>query len=220
MAQVAEYKVYNCGFPGDTTLELLKRFNRDVVSKNPDLVVLLIGSNDMFYPGHILEPAVYRKNLNTLLERIKVINAGCILMTAPGFYIPLLVENFPGTVESPLSIEERLTLLNDTIREVADERDLPLVDLYKLITPADDSAESMVLTPSNSKYRDGMHLTAAGYGIAAGKIFELHQKYFSQCRNIVCLGDSLTYGVYMPGKGGADADALTYPGQLAKLLNN
>lgn len=216
---MAEFQVYNCGFPGDTTLELLKRFNRDVVSKNPDLVVLLVGSNDMFYPGHMLELAVYRKNLNTLLERIKVINAGCILMTAPGFHIPLLVENFPGTVESPLGIEERLSLLNETIREVAAERDLPLVDLHKLIVPTDDSAESMVLTPGNSKYRDGMHLTAAGYGIAAEKIFELHQKFYPECRNIVCLGDSLTYGVFMPGKGSADKEALTYPGQLAKLLN-
>ena len=36
---------------------------------------------------------------------------------------------------------------------------------------------------------------------------------------LTALGDSLTYGVYMPGKGSADKEALTYPGQLARLLN-
>ena len=35
------YFVYNAGFPGDTTLELLKRFNRDVAQHQPDTVVLL-----------------------------------------------------------------------------------------------------------------------------------------------------------------------------------
>ncbi len=213
------YTVYNAGFPGDTTLELLKRFDRDVAQRKPDLVTLLVGSNDMFYPGHILDIEIYRKNLNTLLDRIGFINAGCILFTAPRFYLPFLLENFPGTVNHPLSTDERLTLLNNVIKEVAAERDIPLVDLYKLIDPVDDTPESMVLNESNSRYRDGMHLVPEGYRIMAEQVLALHKKYFSSSRTIVCLGDSLTYGVYMPGKGTAGIEALTYPGQLAKLLN-
>ena len=213
-------EVYNAGFPGDTTLELLKRFNRDVVSREPDLVVLLVGSNDMLYPGHMLEIGEYRKNLNALLDRISAINAGCILMTAPAFLTDLLVENYPGTVGHPLSPEARLELLNQTICETAYERNIELVDLNKLITPVDESAESLILNIANSNRRDGMHFTVEGNRVTAQAVFELIKKCFAETRCIVCFGDSLTYGVYMKGKGSAELDAETYPGQLAGLLNN
>lgn len=214
------FQVFNAGFPGDTTLELLKRFQRDVAARQPDLVVLLIGSNDMLYPGHVLDIADYRRNLNTLLDRIGWINAECILMTAPCFITALLLENYPDTLQYSHSPEERLALVNNTIREVATERDLELVDLYKIIDPVDDSAGSMILNPANSNRRDGMHLTADGNRKAAGAVYRVWQRCFSDRHTIVCLGDSLTYGVYMPGKGSARTDALTYPGILADLLQN
>ena len=213
-------EVYNAGFPGDTTLELLKRFNRDVVSREPDLVVLLVGSNDMLYPGHMLEIDEYRKNLNALLDRIAAINAGCILMTAPAFLTELLLENYPGANNHPLAPEARLALLNQTICEVASERNIELVDLNKLITPVDESAESLILNIANSNRRDGMHFTVEGNRVTAQAVFALIKKYFAETRCIVCFGDSLTYGVYMKGKGSAALDAETYPGQLAGLLNN
>ena len=213
------YQIFNAGFPGDTTVELLKRFHRDVAVRNPELVCLLVGSNDMFYPGHILELAVYRKNLLALLDRIQVIGADCILFTAPRFVEELLIENFPETLNHPVSIADRLKLLNDVIRDVAVERDVVLIDLNKLIDPVDESIASLVLNPANSNRRDGMHLTADGLKIMAEATGEKIRKYFPDVRTIVCFGDSITYGVYMPGKGTAGIDALTYPGQLLKLLN-
>ena len=75
------------------------------------------------------------------------------------------------------------------------------------------------MNPANSNRRDGMHLTAEGLKIMAEAAGEKIRKYFPDVRTIVCFGDSITYGVYMPGKGTAGIDALTYPGQLLKLLN-
>lgn len=216
---MAEYNVYNSGFPGDTTLELLKRFDRDVTQHSPDVVVLLVGSNDMFYPGHMLEFATYQKNLNTLLDRIKYIGAQAVLMTAPRFLKNFLIENFPGTINHSVSLEERLDILNRTIRETADERDIPLVDVYTLIDPVDDSVSSLVLNPANSGKNDGMHMTAAGYGVIAENVYKTLKANYPGAKTIVCFGDSITYGVYMPGKGSAAPEALTYPGQLCKLLN-
>ncbi|MBE6380380.1 MAG: hypothetical protein E7047_05580 [Lentisphaerae bacterium] len=213
-------EVSNAGFPGDTTLELLKKFQRDVAAREPDLVVLLIGSNDMLYPGHMLTIGEYCKNLNTLLDRTAVIGADVILMTAPHFITALLLENYPQTIEHALSPETRLVLLNDAIKAIAAERQLELVDLYELIAPVDMSPESMILNPANSDRRDGMHFTAAGNRAVALAVYEKIRKYFSEKRRIICWGDSLTYGVYMPGKGTADPAALTYPGILCKLLNS
>ena len=215
-----DFQVYNAGYPGDTTVELLQRFDRDVTERMPDLVCLLIGSNDMFYPGHMLELDSFRKNLNMLLDRIALLGAECMIFTAPRFVVPLLIENFPETLQHPMSIEERLTALNNTIRAEAIERGIVCLDLFRLITPVDESAQSLVLNEANSRRRDGMHLTAEGLQIMAEATFKNIRRYFQEARTIVCLGDSITYGVYMPGKGTAGADALTYPGQLYKLLSS
>ena len=214
------YCVYNAGFPGDTTLELLKRFNRDVAQRQPDAVVLLVGSNDMFYPGHILDLATYEKNLNVLLDRISNINAHAVLLTAPRFLKNLLIENFPETINYPVSLDERLEMLNETICKTADRRDIPLVDIYKFIDPVDESAFSLVMNPANSGRRDGMHMTREGCKVIAENVYKAIKENYPEAKTVVCFGDSITYGVYMPGKGSANADAGTYPGQLCKMLNS
>ena len=214
-----DFQVFNAGFPGDTTLELLKRFQRDVVSQQPDLVVLLIGSNDMLYPGHMLSIESYRRNLNTLLDRIAYVGSDAMLMTAPRFVTRLLLETYPATLEHKYPPEERLIMLNNVIRDVAAERGIELVDLYKLIDPADESAGSLLLNEANSNRRDGMHFNAQGNQVVAENVCKCILKYYPDARRIVCLGDSLTYGVYMPGKGTSEPDALTYPGILCRLLS-
>ena len=213
-----QYSVYNSGFPGDTTLELLKRFDRDAASHFPDVVVLLVGSNDMFYPGHMLDIATYQKNLNSLLDRINNICAEAVLLTAPRFLKNLLIENFPETLNCPVSLDERLDMLNRTIRETANERYIPLVDAYSLIDPVDETAASLVLNIANSGRADGMHMTDEGYRIIAENVYKALKANYPDARTIVCMGDSITYGVYMPGKGSAGKDAKTYPGQLYKML--
>ena len=212
-------EVFNAGFPGDTTRELLKKFPNDVVPRDPDLVVLLIGSNDMLYPGHMLELDVYARNLNTLLDRIAYVGSDAMLMTAPRFVTRLLLETYPATLEHKYPPEERLIMLNNVIRDVAAERGIELVDLYKLIDPADESAGSLLLNEANSNRRDGMHFNAQGNRVVAENVCKCILKYYPDARRIVCLGDSLTYGVYMPGKGTAEPDALTYPGILCRLLS-
>lgn len=216
---MADFTVYNSGFPGDTTLELLKRFPMSVTELQPDLVCLLIGSNDMLYPGHMLDIDTYAQKLNTLLDRIAMTGSEALLLTAPRFVTSLLIENYPATVEHKLSPEERLLMLNDVIRDTARERGIEYIDLYKLIDPVDESVGSLVMNPANSNRRDGMHFTAEGNRVVAENVCQCCLKYYPEARRIVCLGDSLTYGVYMPGKGTAEVDALTYPGILNKLLN-
>lgn len=216
---MAEFTVFNSGFPGDTTLELLKRFQMSVGELSPDLVVLLIGSNDMLYPGHMLDIDTYAQKLNTLLDRIAMVGAEALLLTAPRFITHLLLETYPESANHRYTPEERLLMLNSVIRDTARERGIEYVDLYKLIDPVDESAGSLILNPANSNRRDGMHFTAQGNQLVAENVARCCRKYYPEARRIVCLGDSLTYGVYMPGKGTAEIDALTYPGILNKLLN-
>ncbi len=210
--------VYNAGRPGDTTLELLARYERDVAARLPDLVYLLVGGNDMFYPGHILAPESYRENLTALTAQITAAGAGLALFTLPPFYRPFLIENFPETLDHPLSTGRRLQAANHIVREVAREFRAPLIPLDRLIAPADDTAQSLVMNEANSGRRDGIHLTADGLKIMAEAAFAVHREHFREARTIVCFGDSITYGVYMPGKGTAEVTASTYPGMLHRLL--
>ena len=43
----ADIRVINAGINGDTTVNLLRRFERDVVPYHPDLVMILVGLNDL-----------------------------------------------------------------------------------------------------------------------------------------------------------------------------
>ena len=209
--------VYNAGRPGDTTVEVAARFDRDVTARKPDLVYLLIGGNDMFYPGHILMPERYRENLAQLAERV-LGEAKLVLFTIPAFYRPFLIENFPATIDHPLSTTERFERVNAVIRETAERFGVPLIALDELISPVDETAESLVMNEANSGRRDGMHLTERGLQVMAEAAFGVWRRRFAEARSIVCLGDSITYGVYMKGKGTAETDAETYPGKLHRMI--
>ena len=94
-------RVFNAGIPGDTTRELLARFQRDVAMRAPDLVILWAGVNDRLYPGHTVEPAEFRANYAELLDRIRVIGAKVLIGTLPPQYKPYLFTQFPPIAEFP-----------------------------------------------------------------------------------------------------------------------
>ena len=47
LAKMIGIPVMNEGIPGDTTGSALRRLNRDVLSKNPDIVLITLGGNDL-----------------------------------------------------------------------------------------------------------------------------------------------------------------------------
>ena len=63
-----------------------------------------------------------------------------------------------------------------------------------------------------------MHLTEKGLQVMAEAAFRVWRTHFPGARTIICFGDSITYGVYMKGKGSAADDAATYPGQLRRMI--
>lgn len=76
-----EIEAYSRGVGGDTTADLLKRVEEDVLNLNPDWVVLFIGQNDA-QKGYSLEE--YQSNLIKLLELFKHHNIQVIqLSTTP-----------------------------------------------------------------------------------------------------------------------------------------
>jgi lysophospholipase L1-like esterase len=68
----------NQGINGETSKDLLKRIDRDVLSFNPDLVIITIGGNDTWKELTIQE---YQDYLTQIVEKIRDIKALPVLQT-------------------------------------------------------------------------------------------------------------------------------------------
>jgi lysophospholipase L1-like esterase len=73
--------ITNKGVRGDTTEDALKRLDRDVLSENPDIVIILLGGND--YLKKIPEQQTF-ENLHTIITRIQEKGAVVILLGVRG----------------------------------------------------------------------------------------------------------------------------------------
>ena len=81
-----EFTFINRGVSGDRTWDLLKRWQRDVIDLQPDILTLLIGINDTWRRYDQNDPTSleeYEHNLRTLLEDVKANTNAKILMIEP-----------------------------------------------------------------------------------------------------------------------------------------
>ena len=108
-------RFYNRGISGNRTSQVVERLDSDVVAIDPDLVVLLIGVNDVWHHYHststrdCIETAdeAFECNMRKILDAIK----GCgakIIMLEP-FMLPLedKIHMFPE-LDSKIRIERKL----------------------------------------------------------------------------------------------------------------
>lgn len=213
-------RVINAGYPGDTTRELLARFDRDVTPHSPDLVILWAGVNDMLYCGHTVPPKEFRRNFRRLVHRCRIPGSAVAAGTLPPRINAYLFEQFPGAALDPVPPDERVECANEILRELSAELDFPLIDFEGLVRsrPVAEEPASLLRNFSNSGMRDGLHLTPEGYRLAAELAFEVIRREHLPCSCIVCFGDSLTYGPWLKGRGTAAEGAEPYPARLAALL--
>ena len=82
-------EIINAGIGGNTTQMAMSRFDKDVLQKNPDLVVIQFGINDSAVDVWKTPPATesrvskkkYIQNLEKLVETLKTRKCEVILMT-------------------------------------------------------------------------------------------------------------------------------------------
>lgn len=149
----------NQGISGETAEDLLIRIDRDVVSYSPTAVIVTVAGNDAMR-GHSLD--TYRKNMIEIIRIIQEIESIPILQTyyCP-FYEDIAVEGFK---QFPKYVE-----IN---RELASEKNLPLLDQYKYFYPFYEN--------DRENYKgimlDGLHVNPIGnslMGIITCRLFYL-----------------------------------------------
>lgn len=144
--------VINTAISGNTTQCLLNTFERRIAHFRPQVVSLMIGLNDCNQARGV-SIGKYRANLHELADRIAACGAQLLLQTCN----PAM----PGTAPA---VEPNYHAYMDVMREVAQERNLPLIEQAALWAEQTEN-QSMWMN-------DGLHPNHFGHLFMAFNMFK------------------------------------------------
>jgi lysophospholipase L1-like esterase len=121
-----DVEMINAGVSGDTSSEGLARMERDVLSQSTDTVLVMFGAEDALQG---IETAAFRENLEKIVDGIAARNARLVLMTPTPISERMTATGC--TLEELRRRQERLSVLAQSIRKLAGEKSLDLIDLHR-----------------------------------------------------------------------------------------
>jgi acyl-CoA thioesterase I len=139
----AEIRIINSGRIGDTIPDNIARFERDVFSYRPDLVVWQLGTNDIAWGGRPDDQL--RKKVVQGVRSLKASGADVILMDLQ--YAPMVLTSV------------NYSKMEAIIGEVAQQEQIGLFSRFALMRKSFDAG----VPPSALVSWDGLHNTADGY---------------------------------------------------------
>ena len=162
-------RVRNAGVPADTTATARARFDRDVLGRRPDIVIVQFGINDAMvdvWKGAKqprVAPDIYRKNLLYFVETLRSRGAAVVLMTPnPMRWTDKTRELYakpPYDPDDPEGFNVVLTGYVEIVREIAEKEKLPLIDVFEAFQEFAGGPEELL--------DDGMHPNNAGHELIA-----------------------------------------------------
>jgi isoamyl acetate esterase len=155
-----EYDFVGAGVSGNKIYDLYLRLEDDVLNKNPDVVVIYVGVNDVWHKtltGTGTDADKFEKFYLAILKKLKEKNIKAVLCT------PAVVGE---KTDFSNQLDGDLNRYSNMIRDMAKKNNLPLVDLrqkfldyYKANNPKNE--ERNILT------YDRVHLNAKGNQLVA-----------------------------------------------------
>lgn len=143
--------VFNAGISGNNITMMLERLYKDVLSKNPDLIIVCSGINDQGGTYNITLDE-FKNNYNVLVKEIISQSDTDIILRTPNCIMSV-------------ATSDAINVYNDVTRAVAKKYNLGLFDLFNLMR--EDIAKGIVdLTTAgiNSPFlNDGVHPNANGH---------------------------------------------------------
>ena len=109
--------IVNAGRRGDTTADALARLDRDVLARDPRVVIVLLGGNDFL--RRVPRERTF-ENLSRIVERIRARGAGVILA---GVSLDLLVDNY-GTGYEEIAVRTSSVLVPDVLGGILGRADM------------------------------------------------------------------------------------------------
>lgn len=146
--------IYNFGICGDTSDDLMTRFDVELEAIHPKKVIFAIGINDSKFPEgsdtHLVSLEQYEQNLRQLIEKTKV-HADTITIVGA-----TRVDDEWRSSRGSRFMNEEIAKFNEVMKTVAADNNLEYIDVFETLDPATDLA-------------DGLHPNAQGYQ----KMFEV-----------------------------------------------
>jgi lysophospholipase L1-like esterase len=138
------------GISGQTTSQMLARFQSDVIALQPKAVVIMAGTNDLARNTGIISHKHILQNIRSMCELARYNNIKPILCSI------LPAAEFRWNPE--LKPAEDVKLLNNLIRDYARRSNIPYVDFYSLLVDNRGGLPSDIAS-------DGVHPNLKGYQI-------------------------------------------------------
>lgn len=161
----SQYNLLGAGVRGNKIYDLYLRLDDDVLTKNPDVVVIWIGVNDVLHKlsGTGTDANKFEKFYDAIIKRLQVNTIKGILVTPAA-----IGEKTDETNQQ----DGDLNLYADIVRKIAAEYKCDLVDLRKDFVDYNkknnpENKRSGILTT------DGVHLLDAGNKLVAEKMMKI-----------------------------------------------
>jgi len=162
----SQYEFIGAGIGGNKVYDLYLRMDSDVLAKNPDVVVIYIGVNDVWHKasyGTGTDPDKFEKFYNAIIKKLQQKRISVILCT------PAVIgekTDFTNQQDGDLN---RYSVI---IRNLAAQNNLPLVDLRQKFLDYNkqynaENKEQGILT------RDRVHLNAKGSQLVAEEMWKI-----------------------------------------------
>lgn len=161
-----KYEFIGAGIGGNKVYDLYLRLENDVLAKEPDLVIIYIGVNDVWHKsssGTGTDADKFEKFYQAIIDKLKAKNIRIILCT-------------PASIGEKTDFSNRqdgdMNEYSNIIRRIAKKNELALVDLRKAFLDHNlknnpDNKEKGILTT------DGVHLNAKGNQLVAEEMSKM-----------------------------------------------
>ncbi|PLS17717.1 hypothetical protein CVD28_10850 [Bacillus sp. M6-12] len=168
----------NAGISGNHTNQAIKRFQADVLAKNPVSVSIMFGQNDgLLYDNGKpqVDKAKFEQNINSMVTQLKAKKVKVLLMTSIPVHQTLYYAKYPEKKRlyaDKGGIRLWLNSYNEIIRKVAKTQKVQLVDHYAnaWIKAGGGAGSDAQLTKSGLIAPDGFHWTPKGHSMMAYSI--------------------------------------------------
>jgi lysophospholipase L1-like esterase len=209
-ASVRAADVCNAGFPGENSLQILMRLPRALADCSaPSEVVIFVGMNDAVNEKRFLTPAQTTEAVQHMLQLIHAAHAKALVVTVHSpDQVRLMLRHAPESYGGTTPID-RIDATNRALRTAAKLGGARVVDFHATLARAGGASASLST--------DGVHLTRRGYGLLAKTVAAALPRTVSG--SVLCLGDSLTFGIGVRAATESDAGSDSYPQQLGGLLD-
>jgi isoamyl acetate esterase len=163
--QKENYEFIGAGIGGNKIYDLYLRMEEDVLAKNPDVVFIYVGVNDVWHKsmfGTGTDPDKFEKFYQAVIKKLTVKNIKVVLCTPAAIGEKTDFSN---------SQDGDLNAYSSIIRGLAKNNNLPLVDLRKLFLEYNvknnpDNKAKGILTG------DGVHLNEKGNQLVADAMWK------------------------------------------------